>query len=140
MWVSQFLWSLLYLSPWLLVDTVAVILVVIWRRRHRRVSFLIILAVSLSLVISITANFLVAWLPEDAFQEPYDHSKFVARILLISWIGIIRSILGAMAYSLLIVAVFIDRPAKAPVQSLIKDSEAPADKTSVVAGLGRTQI
>ena len=73
MWIPQFLLSLLAMSPWLLVDLVAVILALIWRKRYPQVSFLILLGVSLGVVIAITGNFLIAWLPDFSFADPYDH-------------------------------------------------------------------
>jgi hypothetical protein len=125
-WLSGFLLSLLSLSPYLLIDLVAVILALILWRRHPRVSLLTLLATGLSVAVAVVGNFMLSWLPEYLVPDHLENygESLEKRILLMNWIGMVRSVLGAVAYALLIVAVFIDRSGKNRVQRRDKDTVA----------------
>jgi hypothetical protein len=112
---------------------VAVILALIWWRRHPRVSLLTLLAIGLSVTVSIVGNFLLLWLPVYLIPEPSETNdwRFEERIVLMEWIGIFRNVVGAVALALLIVAVFIDRSGKNRLDRLATDSPDSANTKSV---------
>jgi hypothetical protein len=134
-WLGQFLESLLFLSPYLLVDLVAVILALAWRRRHPRASLLTLLAIGLSVSVAIGGSFALAWLPEYLLPDPWERSGgFQQRMALVGVIAMIRNVLGAVAYALLIAAVFCDRSGKSRLQGPPTDS-GDSTRTPSPAGI-----
>jgi len=111
MWLSQFLESLFFLSPYFLLDLVVIVVALFRWQRHPRVSLVILLGVGLNVLVAVAGNFVLAWLPVYLFPSPTDYSWTVEdRRLLFRAIVMIRSVLGAMTSALLFVAVFMDRP------------------------------
>jgi hypothetical protein len=111
-WIAEFLESLMYLSPYLLLDLVAVILALIFWRRHPRVSLLTLVAIGLSVSVTLVSTFILAWLPDFLFPnslEQVDVSPFEQRMIVTRVILMIRNVLGAVAYAFLLAAVFVDR-------------------------------
>ena len=112
----------------------AVILALVWWRRHPRVSLLTLAAIGLSVLVMLGGNFILAWLPDYLYPnsvEHFDQFQFQQRLLLTQLILIIRNVLGAVAYALLLAAVFIDRSRKNRVQGLPTDTAPSADNVSL---------
>jgi len=113
---------------------VAVILALVWWRRHPRVSLLTLAAIGLSVLVMLGGNFILAWLPDYLYPnslEHFDQFQFQRRMLLTQVILMIRNVLGAVAYALLLAAVFIDRSRKNRVQGLPTDTAPSADNVSL---------
>jgi hypothetical protein len=112
-WFWRFLKSLVEMSPWFLVDLVGVILALVWWRRHPRVSFLTLLAIGLSVSVAVGGSFLIAWLPDHLRQSGWTSEK---TITLSPLLGLIRNTLGAIAFLLILSAIFTDRSSKNRLQ------------------------
>jgi hypothetical protein len=112
-WFWRFLKSLVEMSPWFLVELVGVILALVWWRRHPRVSFLTLLAIGLSVSVAVGGSFLFAWLPDHLRQSGWRSEK---TITLFPLLGLIRNTLGAIAFLLILSAIFADRSSKNRLQ------------------------
>jgi hypothetical protein len=123
MWIPHFIELLILASPYLLVDMVAVILALLWWRRHPRTSLLTLLAIGLSVAVAVLGGFMLAFLPDYLYGFPgiYDRS-FEEKRFLTRMIMLVRNVLGALAYGLLVVAVFSGRPEKTLHYGLSVDS------------------
>jgi hypothetical protein len=97
---------LVVMSPGFLVDVVGIILALVWWRRHPRVSLLTLLAIGLGVSVAIGGSFLLTWLPGHLEQRGWTFAQTGA---LYPVIGFIRSAIGAVAFALLLSAVFTDR-------------------------------
>jgi hypothetical protein len=123
MWIGRFLEGLVMMSPGFLVDLVGAILALVWWRRHPRVSLLTLLAIGLGVSVAIGGSFLFAWLPAHLILER--GWSFEQTIALYPVIGLIRSALGALAFALLLSAIFTDRSSKNRLQSLPTSAGGP---------------
>jgi hypothetical protein len=112
-WVERFVESLVLMSPVLVVDLVGVSLALVWWRRHPRVSLLTLLAIGLLVSVAVGGSFVFAWLPDHLQQRGW---KFEEIIVLYPVMALIRNALGAMAYALLLGAIFAGRSSKDRLQ------------------------
>jgi hypothetical protein len=114
-WVGRFVDSLVVMSPLFVVDLVGVILALVWWRRHPRVSLLTLLAIGLLASAAVGGSFLFAWLPYHLEQRGWSFGQTSA---LYPVMALIRSALGAVAYALLLSAIFAGRSSTNRLQRL----------------------
>jgi hypothetical protein len=102
------LFSMMVQSPILLVWLAGFILAAVHWRRHPRVSLLTVIALAIFLVETLVNTYLNLWLPlmlsERGVAAVQIGQLFAAK-------GILTSIIGAVAWGLLIAAIFSGRPA-----------------------------
>lgn len=106
-WLVPFLVQMAYGLPVILVDIVGMILALIWRRRHPRASLFFLLGVVIFLVTNIVSTFLAFWLPHH-LEVSRGWSPMQAYMVM-PYLYLGRSLIAALAWSLVLVAVFCDR-------------------------------
>jgi len=114
-WVGRFVEGLAVMSPGFLVELVGVILALVWWRRHPRVSLLTVLALGLILLLGVGGLFVFVWLPDHLRQRGWTFEQTTA---LLPVIMLARNVLGALAFTPLLFAIFIDRSSKSRLQRL----------------------
>jgi lysylphosphatidylglycerol synthetase-like protein (DUF2156 family) len=123
--------------PNLLVDFVGVILALIWWRRHPRVSLLTVCALGLSISVMVAGILVFAWIEYHFLNAPIEYSdqKSLESAITYHYVvigtALIRNVLFAIAVTLMLVAVFIDRSGKTRTQSLGTDASAFANKETL---------
>src|SRR5262249_12834720 len=121
-----FLESLVSMSPVLVVDLVGVILALVRWRRHPRVSLLTLLAIGLFVSVGVGGSFVFAWLPDHLKQRGWTFEEIIVLYPVMNLIG---SALGAVAYGLLLGAIFAGRSSKNRFQ---KPSTGAGDPASPI--------
>jgi hypothetical protein len=109
MWVGRFVESLVLMSPGFLVDLVGVILALVWWRRHPRVSLLVLLGIGLGVLTAVGGSFMVVWLPDHLRQRGW---TFEETLPLYSLMALTGNALRAVAFALILIAIFADRASK----------------------------
>ena len=101
--------SLLPNTPLYLVWIIGLILSIIYRRRHSKVSLLTFISLSMFVVASLVDGFLGIWLPVNFYNNSFD-TREIGKISMS--INVIMSIVSSVAWSLIIIAIFSLRKQK----------------------------
>jgi hypothetical protein len=94
---------LLEYVPQYLVWIIGLILSIIHYKKHSKVSILTLISLSMLFAFSLIYTFLKLWLPINAMNKGIDVSDISTSLLLIT---IIKSLLSAVAWSMMITAIF----------------------------------
>ena len=95
--------SLLPNTPLYLVWIIGLVLSILHRRRHSKVSLLTFISLSMFVVISLVGVFLGIWLPVNFYNDGLDAREI--GIISMS-INVITSLISSVAWGLLIAAIF----------------------------------
>jgi hypothetical protein len=129
-WLGQALADILLMLPNLLVDVVGIILALISWRRHPRVSLLTVCALGLSITVMVVGSLVFAWLQYRFLHPPvesgYSDQKMAESSITYHYVvlatALIRNVLFALAVTLMLVAVFMDRSGKKGARGTPTDS------------------
>lgn len=94
---------LLVQAPLFLVWFLGIILSLIWRQRHPQVSLLVIISSVILVIETFVGTLVTVWLPAYAMQNNWTSSQIGG---LFSVIGLIRTLFSAVAWGLILMAVF----------------------------------
>jgi hypothetical protein len=111
--ISAVLASLLFQSPILLVWFAGFILALVYWRRHPRASLFTIIALVIFLVETLVDTYLNLWLPFQLSERNIAAGQ-IGQIYMVK--GIVTSIIGAVAWGLIVAAIFSGRRAVAASQ------------------------
>ena len=111
--ISAVLASLLFQSPILLVWLAGFILAVVYWRRHPRASLFTVIALVIFVVETLVDSYLNLWLPLMLSEQNMGAIQ-IGQIYIVK--GILTAIIGAVAWGLLVAAIFSGRRAVAASQ------------------------
>ena len=105
----QYLFTMVSQLPIILVYLVGLALALVWRRRHPRAHLFAILGIAVLLLNLVVMSGVQVWFPR--YWMAHTHSEWSVNSLGLT-IGVIRSLIAAGGFALLLMAVFIGRPAQ----------------------------
>jgi hypothetical protein len=109
--LTQYLYSLIGLSPVLVAYLVGFILCLVFWGRSPGASLLALLAIGLLAVTTLGGTAVQFWVPRYAREAAL---TMEAQGRLLSWVALVRSSLAAIAYVMLFAAVFVGRALRRP--------------------------